>query len=483
MRLDEYARFDALGLAELVRKKEVSPRDLAATAARAIAVANPAVNAVVETYPDRIEDLDEKTLGAGPFRGVPFLIKDVGGHEKGRKIEFGSRLCQGLRSETDSHVAELFRAAGLNILGRSNAPEYSIAGTTENALYGNTSTPWRQGYSPGGSTGGGTAAVVSGMVPIAHGSDIGGSIRIPASWCGSIGLKPSRGRVSAGPLKDESGFGMAANFVQSKTMRDTAAMLDCLAVPQVGDPFLIPKPSEPYAAFLGRSPGRLKIGWSAAALMDAPVDAEVAAAVKRTAEVLASQGHEVVEAKPEFDVEEASRRMLDVWFFGFDLGLEDYARRTGRQIGPDTLEAVTLKIYEYSKIIGTGGFLAGIAFMNRARRRLAGIFAEHDIWLSPTTAQVAPPHGLYGLDLPDISAADWIVLADRPVQYTFPHNVMGTPAISLPLAMHSNGLPIGVQLGARPAHEHLLIGLGSALEQAMPWHDRVPPLHVSRLGA
>src|SRR5690349_8672029 len=189
MDLKEYAGHDALGIAALIASGQVSAREMAQTAARAIAAANPQVNAVVETYPDRIEGLDESRLGKGPFRGVPFLIKDVFGHEAGRKIEFGSRLCAGMVTESDTHVAELFRAAGLNIIGRSAAPEYSMAGTTESALHGNTSTPWRAGYSAGGSTGGGMSAVVCGMVPIAHGTDIAGSIRIPASFCGGVGLK------------------------------------------------------------------------------------------------------------------------------------------------------------------------------------------------------------------------------------------------------------------------------------------------------
>ena len=173
MKLAEYASYDALGLAELVASKHVSPKELAETAAQAIAAINPAVNAVVETYPDRIDALDEKRLGAGPFRGVPFLIKDVFGHEAGRKIEFGSRLCRGMIAQQDTHLCELFRASGVNILGRSAAPEYSMSGTTEGALYGNTSTPWKPGYSAGGSTGGGMAAVIAGMVPMAHGSEIG----------------------------------------------------------------------------------------------------------------------------------------------------------------------------------------------------------------------------------------------------------------------------------------------------------------------
>ncbi|MET0194953.1 MAG: amidase, partial [Hyphomicrobiaceae bacterium] len=225
MNLSEYSKYDGLGLAELVARRQVSPKELAATALKAIEVANPTVNAVVETYPDRIGDLDEATLGNGPFRGVPFLIKDVFGHEKGRKIEFGSRLCRGMLGEVDSHVAELFRASGVNILGRSAAPEYSMSATTESVFFGNTSNPWKQGYSAGGSTGGGQAAVTSGMVPLAHGSDIGGSIRIPASWCGGVALKPSRGRISSGPSFDEGGFGMTSNLVQARTVRDVAAML------------------------------------------------------------------------------------------------------------------------------------------------------------------------------------------------------------------------------------------------------------------
>src|SRR5512146_3236817 len=199
MKLSEYAAYDALGLAELVAKKQVSPAELAATAAAAIDAINPAINAVVETYPDRVGKLDESRLGDGPFRGVPFLIKDVFGHEAGRKIEYGSRLCRGMIVPRDTYYCELLRAAGVNILGRSAAPEYSMSGTTESALHGNTSTPWRAGHSAGGSTGGGMAAVVAGIVPMAHGSDIGGSIRIPASYCGGVGLKPSRGRISYGP--------------------------------------------------------------------------------------------------------------------------------------------------------------------------------------------------------------------------------------------------------------------------------------------
>ena len=470
MNLPEYARHDATALAELVAKREVSPQELARTAAEAIAAHNPKINAVVELYADRIEGLDEASLGTGPFRGVPFLIKDIVGHLDGRKVEFGSRLCEGLVTrDGDTHVGRLFRQAGLNIIGRSNAPEFSMSGTTENALYGNTSTPWREGYSAGGSTGGGAAAVAAGMVPMAHGSDIAGSIRIPASLCGGIGLKPSRGRVSMGPKVDESGWGLAANFAQTRSIRDTALLLDCMSEPQPGDPFVIPKPADTYAGLVRRDPPRLRIGWSAKPLHDRPVDPEVAAAVEATAQRLAALGHIVEEDHPDYDGEDAAQRMLDVWFFDFPKRLEALAAQAGRKPGPDTLEPVTLKIYEYAKTLTAEKFLAAHGSLNAIRRKFGPYFQRHDLWLSPTTAAVAEPWGNYNLGRSDLSASDYMAHIFRQIQFCFPHNVMGTPAISLPLAMHSNGLPIGVQLGARPAEEHLVLQVAAQLEKAIGW--------------
>ena len=483
MKLAEYAAHDALGLAALVASRQVSATELAATAVAAIAAINPAINAVVETYPDRIDKLDERTLGNGPFRGVPFLMKDVFGHEAGRKIEFGSRLCRGMIVQQDTHYCELVRASGVNILGRSAAPEYSMSGTTEGALYGNTCTPWRAGYSAGGSTGGGMAAVIAGIVPIAHGSDIGGSIRIPASYCGGVGLKPSRGRISYGPMLDELGYGLAQNFVQVKSVRDAAAMLDCLAVPQPGDPFAIPRPAESYAALIRRKPAPLRIGWSTAALMGMETDAAVARAVAKVAQVLAEMGHEVSDENPQFGGLEAMRNMMDVWFFGFDLRLADYARRAGRAISRDTLEPVTLAIYEHAKRMTPGQFISALAAVNATRRKLGAYFTRYDVWLSPTTARVSEPWGNYNLGRTDVAFDELPEKIFRGTcQFTLPHNIMGTPAISLPLAMHPNGLPIGIQLGTRPADEHVILQLAAALEDALPWKERVPTMHVSRVG-
>jgi amidase len=479
--LSDYARHDATGLAELVRNREVTPKELADAAIRAIEKVNPDLNAVVETYADRIEALDETKLGAGPFRGVPFLMKDVFGHEGGRKIEFGSRLCAGMVADRDTHYCTLVKAAGLNIIGRSAAPEYSLTGTTETALYGATSTPWRKGYSAGGSSGGAAAAVTAGLVPMAHGSDIAGSIRIPAAWCGGVGLKPSRGRISFGPALDENGFGLAMNFVQVKSVRDAAAMLDCVAKPQPGDPFLIPRPDQPWQILARKAPPRLRIGWTVKPLLGVTVDPEIVATLKRTAKVLEDAGHDVFEQDPEFDGAASLNRFMDLWFFGMDGRFEGYAAKTGRKVGPDTLEPVTLAIYEHAKRLKAADFFAAVAEVNSARRKLGKFYETADVWLSPMIAKVSEPWGNYNLGRTDVTMQTLVEkLYAVPCQYTVPHNIMGTPAITLPLAQHSSGLPLGIQLAARPAAEHTILQLATMLEQAMPWADRQPPMYAGR---
>jgi amidase len=252
-------------------------------------------------------------------------------------------------------------------------------------------------------------------------------------------------------------------------------------VPQPGDPFLIPRPAQSYAEIARAAAPRLRIGWSSRPLMGFPVDAEVAAAVERTARLLADMGHHVEEHHIAFDGMAAMRAMLDVWFFGFDLRLAGYSQRSGHAIGPDTLEPVIWKVYEYARQMKPAQFLAGMAMLNTSRRQLGAYFTAYDVWLSPTTSRVAEPWGNYNLGRADVSFAELPETIYRPVcQFSLPHNIMGTPAISLPLFMHTSGLPIGVQLAAGPAQEHVLLKLATALEDGVPWSDRVPPLHVSR---
>lgn len=484
MKLSEYAKYDAIGLAELVAKKQVTPKELAQTAAKAIAAVNGEVKAVVETYPDRIDGLDEASLGKGPLHGVPTLMKDVFGHEKGRKIEFASRLCEGMVCEADTAMTVQMRAAGLNILGRSAAPEYSMSATTETALYGNTSTPFRKGYSAGGSSGGAAAAVSAGIVPVAHGSDIGGSIRIPASWCGGVGLKPSRMRVSLAPVVDEGGLGFSANMLQTRTVRDAALALDCLSNPQIGDPFVIPRPSEPYAVVAKQKAKPLRIALVLSELFGVKVDPEVAAAVRATGKMLESMGHTVEDVPVDVGGMQMLRDLNKLFFFGFADRLDGYGKKTGRKPGPDTLEPCMVEIYKWSRHLTAADFFGAMAAVNVARRKLAAqVFGRHDIWLSPTTSKVSEPWGKYNLGRTGLSP-DGNFLDEMfapPCQFTIPHNLMGTPAISLPLELHSSGLPIGVQLAAPPAQEHVILQLATVLEEAMPWKDRVPALHVSRV--
>jgi len=481
MKVSEYATYDATGLAALVAKKKVSPKELAKTAAKAIEALNPDLKAVVELYPDRIEDLDPKSLADGPFKGVPFLMKDVFGHEKGRKIEFGSALCEGMIADADTYYTTQIRAAGINIIGRSAAPEYSMSGTTENRFYGNTSTPWKLGYSAGGSSGGAAAAVASGMVPIAHGSDIGGSIRIPASWCGGVGLKPSRGRVSVGPVVDEGGLGFSVNMVQTQTVRDAAAILDAVSNPQIGDPFVIPKPDKPYLKLL-KKPQKYRIGLVHDEFFGVPTDPEVKATLKKTAKTLEKLGHDVDVVKVEFGGADFLTAMNDLFFFGFNLRLDAYGKKTGRKPGPKTLEPVIHMLYEWSKEITPARYFAALAAVNVARRKGSRIFATHDIMLTPTTARPSEAWGKYHLSREGVTMDTFFTtLFAEPIQFTMPHNMMGTPAISLPLAMHSTGVPIGIQLAGRPATEHVLLNVAAQLEEEMPWKKRVPPMHASRL--
>lgn len=477
---DEYSRLDGVALADLIARGEVSIAEVTAAARAAIDRANPTINAVIEIYEDRFRQ-PETDLQDGPLKGVPFLIKDVGEHFAGRKLEYSSRLCKGYTVQEDSFFGALVKASGVNLVGRSHTPEFSMALCADTLMYGATSNPWKLGYSTSGSSGGAAAAVASGMVPIAHASDLGGSTRGPAGWCGTVGLQPSRARVSSGPARDENRLGMSQPSVVTRTMRDTAVMLDAISKPFPGDPFLIRRPEQHYTHFLSGPGRKLKIGWSVAPLMDAPVDPEVAAAVKATALQLADLGHVVAESAPAFDLVAMDKMLTDLWYFQFDKFLDAVGERSGRKVGPETVERATLRFYEYAKGLSAEEYFKAIELQNSFRRQIGQWFQEYDIWLSPTTAQVAKPNGVYGMNI-DIEPLAFLQHEQRPCQYSVWANVCGAPSMSLPLGMHSSGLPIGVQVSARPGYEELLIGLGAELEQAMPWAQRIPPLHVSRLG-
>jgi amidase len=477
MRTDEYTGLDAVALAGLVAGGEVTAEQVAQAALDAIGQVEPGLGAVVETYPDA----PRQAAGAadGPLRGVPFLVKDVGPEFAGLVCENGSRLGAGQVGEEDSAYATLVRRSGVTLVGRTATPEFSMSLVTSTRLHGETHNPWRRGYSTNGSSGGAAAAVAAGLVPLAHSSDIGGSTRGPAAWCGVVGLHPSRGRVSAGPWEAEFGHGMAQSSAVCRTVRDAAAFLDCVGILQPGDPYVPWRPDGPWAGWVGRDPGPLRIAWSAADLHPTvPVDAEVAAAVERVARVLDGLGHRVEPDAPAIDLAHLDRLARVVWFSGFDTWLDDVAASTGRTVGPDTVERQSLNGYHYARGLTGGDLLAALAELNAWRRNVFGpFFGRYDVWLTPTTALPSQPNADYGMDV-DIPFEQWLEFEEPPSQYLLMYNAAGQPAISLPLAQHSQGLPIGLQLGARHGEEHLLLAVAAQLEDALPWRDRRPPVHA-----
>ncbi len=476
---EEYAACDGTDLARLIAGGEVTVAEVTASARAAIDRVNPTLNAIIELYEDRFETPDQG-LGCGPMRGVPFLVKDVSDHFGGRKMESGSRVAAGYVVPEDDYYAQMIKASGVNLVGRSATPEFSMSLTTATLLNGETHNPWKLHYSTSGSSGGAGSAVASGMVPIAHSSDIGGSTRGPAAWCGTVGLHPSRGRVSPGPGMSESGDGLAQSSVLTRTMRDTATMLDAISIPQPGDPFILRKPDRPYASFLNGDGPRLKIGFSTAPLLDSPVDPEVAETVRQTARTLESLGHHVTESAPAFDQVAMNLMLTDLWYFEFDKYLDWLGERAGRKVSPETVEKASWNFYNFAKERSVDKYLRALEDLNTYRRQIGRWFSGHDIWLTPTCAQVSQPNANYGMNL-DIPPLEFLLHEDNPCQFMVWVNACGVPAISLPLGHHSTGLPIGVQLAAKSGHEEQLISLGAELEQAMPWTGRLPPMHVANI--
>lgn len=481
MGLAEYSALDGVALAGLVRGGSVSPRELASLFVEAVEKVNPRINAVIEVWSDRIEGLDDRVVPGGPFAGVPFLMKDLGAGEAGRVQESGSRLMRGRVVEKDAYLTERFRRAGLTLLGRTTCPELGMGVSTESVLTGATHNPWDLDKMAGGSSGGSAASVAAGIVPVAHASDNGGSIRIPASACGLVGLKPSRGRVTAGPDIGEIMSGTLQEFVVSRTVRDTAAMLDAVSAPAPGDPFVISQPTRPYSQELGAPNGKLRIAWTTDSWQPgSAVDSEVASCTERVVSALEKAGHELVEESPTFDYEEFLNNTCRAWAIGMYAGMDMYAATMGRSISKDFLEPVMLSYYEYSK-----GLTAADAFvvelgLNKFRRTFGKFFEKYDMLLTPTLARLPEPLGRYSKMRTDLDYVGYFRLCDETKAFSSAANVTGQPAISLPLGLSKAGLPIGAQFMGRFGEEGALIRLASWLELEMPWRDRIPRVHVSR---
>jgi amidase len=476
---DELMFKSAARQAELVRAGELSSRELVEASLAAIDRLNGDLNAVVTLCAERaLEEAD--AVGSGderPLAGVPILIKDLVAFTEGVRTTCGMAALDDWVPTRDAAIVRRLRDAGAIIVGKTNLPEMGILPVSEPDRFGPARNPWDTSRTPGGSSGGSAAAVASGMVALAHANDGGGSIRIPASCCGLVGLKPSRGRISLAPELAELVSGFVIEGVVSRDLRDTALSLDILAGYEPGDPYWAADPSAPFVDALAREPGSLRVAFTTASPNGVPVDADCVAATRETAELLESLGHQVSEVTIEAD-EGYVENFVKVWIGGLEAELNTLSRVSGHQIDPDRLEPLSRQMYDIAKAITATDYLGALEWLHDYSRQIVSMWSGIDVLLTPTLAKppieigaLRPKEGEQPIQML-MNAAEW-------VPFTPVWNVTGQPAISLPLHESAAGLPIGVQLVGSPAGEELLLSLSAQLEQARPWAERRPALAVA----
>lgn len=474
---EELAHLDATAQAELVRNGEATPVELAEAAIERIEAVNGDLNAVIHPLFEQGLEAARGELPDGPFRGVPFLLKDLGAAFAGQPLHLGMNYLKerDFRAPMDTYLAERFRAAGLVTIGKTNCPELGILPTTEPRAYGPSRNPWSLERSTGGSSGGSAGAVAGGMVPMAHANDGGGSIRIPAANCGLVGLKPSRQRTSEGPLAGDFMSGLTAELCVSRSVRDTAALLEAVHGPAPGDPYVAPPPLRPYTEEVGPDPGKLRIGLWTETVIEQDADPEVVAAARAGGKTLEDLGHEVEEpdmsALQSLDMVEP---FLVRWAAGQAQALEQLGTVGGQPIGAEDVEPLTWALAEIGRTRSAGEYLEAVGQHQMLSRMIAAVYESgFDLLLTPTLGEPPPPLGSFDDSGPDPMAA--FERAFLCGCFTAAFNATGQPAISLPLHWSKDGLPIGVQLVAPLGREDVLLRVASQLEQAVPWSDRVPP--------
>lgn len=492
-KFSEYDRYDALGLAELIRKGEVTPAELVEEAIDRIESLNPKVNAVIHRMYDRARKAAGSKPAEGPFAGVPFLIKDLLTAFAGEPLRMG---CQGLYSfvpPVDSELTRRYKATGAIILGKTNTPEFGLMAVTEPELFGPTRNPWDLSRTPGGSSGGSAAAVACGMVPMAGGGDGGGSIRIPASHCGLFGLKPTRGRTPTGPFFGEIWQGAAVEHVLTRSVRDSAAMLDAVCAPEQGAPYIIQRPERPYLEEVSRDPGSLLIAFSTRSPLGSDVHPECVQAVIQAARLLEDLGHRVEEASPVIDGMALARCFFTMYYAEVASDMELIGNMIGRRLTRHDVEGPTWLLNQIGKATPSTESVLAKRQWNAFARETARFHERYDLYLTPTTASLPvfigelAPRGVEAAAMRVVNAlglgrlvkatgiAEKIAmesLAKTP--FTQLANLTGQPAMSVPLHWSREGLPVGVQFMARLGDEATLFRLAGQLEQAKPWFDRRP---------
>jgi amidase len=493
--VDRYPSHDAISLAGLVRSGEVTARELVMAAIERIERLNPQLNAVVHPMFESALRQADTPVTDGPFSGVPFLLKDLVGWYAGEPTTSGSRLFSGWVPPHDTEIVRRYRRAGVIVVGKTNTPEFGLTAHTEPELFGPARNPWDPGRTTGGSSGGSAAAVASGMVPWAGGTDGGGSIRIPASCCGLFGLKPTRGRTPAGPVVGEIWQGAVAQHCLTRSVRDSAAMLDAVSGLDVGAPYQTAPPERPFLSEVTAEPGRLRIAFTSGPLLGHTVHPDCTAAVADAAKLLESLGHEVVEASPSVDREAFNRAFLTMICGEVHADLLEAKRLTGRNATPGNVEFTTWALNLLGGRLSAGAFIGAERYLQTAAREVGAFFEGYDVLLTPTMS--VPPFPIGSLQPPTLERALLKVLgrlragrvlgllgvldksADQvfdAVPYTSLFNVTGQPAMSVPLYWNASDLPIGVQLVGRFGDEATLFRLAGQLERARPWKDRRPPI-------
>jgi amidase len=472
---DEFAHLDATAQAELVRKKQVKPIELVDAAIERIERLNPKLNAVVTPMFEQAREAAKGKLPNGPFKGVPFLLKDLGAFCAGVPQTSGTAFLKDFVPDHDTELVIRQKRTGLITLGKTNTPEIGILPTTEPRLFGPCRNPWNTNHSTGGSSGGSAAAVASGMVPFAHANDGGGSIRIPASCCGLFGLKPTRARNPLGPDLGDMMAGFVAEHAVTRSVRDSAALLDATSGPDVGDPYWAPPKKRPFLKEVGADPGKLRIALLTQSPMGGEIHPDCVEAARDAAKLCASLGHEVTEAAPSVDAATVNQAFTVIFSAGgTGAMIEGMALITGKQPTPDQFEPLTWALYEMSRQHSATTYALSVTVLQRASREIARFMLDYDVWLTPTLAEPPPPLGSF--DSPPDNPLHGLFRSAEYVPFTPICNFTGQPAMSVPLYWNTAGLPVGAHFIGRFGDEATLFRLAAQLEQARPWATRWPPV-------
>jgi amidase len=477
--MTDLSLLDACAQASLVRDGGATSVELVEAAIARTEALNPTLNAVVTPIYDRALDA-ARSPGAGPFAGVPFLLKDLACEMEGVRFTEGSRFLADNVSRCDQELVVRLRKAGLVVLGKTNTPEFGMAPACEPVLFGATRNPWNVERSTSGSSGGAAAAVASGMVPFAHGNDLGGSLRYPASACGLFALKPTRARNPLGPEYGDVAGGGAVEHALTRSVRDSAALLDATAGPDVGDPYWAPPPAGPFALEVGADPGKLRIGYTALTPDGDLGHSDCVAAVEHAARLCESLGHEVFETTwPGFTPEVGAAigtiiQGATAWILRY------WIRHVGREPGPDEIEPLTRALWNGGEHVTAAGWLSAIEEIQRFSRRVASAFSSFDVFLTPTMSTPPLPIGVMR-STPDEPMKS-LEVSSASVRYAgVVANLTGNPAMSVPLWWNGDGLPIGAHFLGRFGDEATLFRLAAQLEAAQPWAQRLPAIHASRI--